>query len=98
MSTCVRRSSYLSRLFESLRLQRDLKPGQLAALLGAIDGILGVELFLEWTDLRVLFRSELELELQPISVTTSPNDESSGEGVETELGNLVNGSFAIKVN
>lgn len=35
MSTCVRRSSQLSRLFESLRLQRDLKPGQLAALLGA---------------------------------------------------------------
>ncbi len=35
MSTGVRRSSHLSRLFESLRLQSGLKPGQLAALLGA---------------------------------------------------------------
>jgi|GEM_PF-6241085 hypothetical protein len=66
--------------------------------LGAIDRILGVDLSLEWTDLRVLFRGELELELQSIGVTTSPNDESSGEGVETVLGNLVDGSFAIKVN
>lgn len=33
MSTGVRRSSHLSRLVESLRLRRDLKPGQLAALL-----------------------------------------------------------------
>jgi hypothetical protein len=66
--------------------------------LRAIDWILGMNLSLEWTDLRVLFRGELELELQPISVTTSPNDESSGEWVETVLGNLVDGSFAIKVN
>jgi hypothetical protein len=35
MSSGVRRSSHLSRLLESLRLQRGLKPGQLAVRLCA---------------------------------------------------------------
>ena len=66
--------------------------------LRAIDWILGMNLSLEWTDLRVLFGGELELELQPIGVTSSANDEGAGEGVEIVFSNLVNGSFAIKVN
>ena len=65
--------------------------------LRAIDWILGVDLSLEWTDLRILFRGELELELQPVSVTTTANDEGAGEGVEIVLGNLVDGSFTINV-
>jgi hypothetical protein len=35
MSSCVHRSSHLSRHLAALRQQRDLKPGQLAARLGA---------------------------------------------------------------
>ena len=35
MSSTVRRSSHLSRYLAALRMQRGLKPGQLAACLGA---------------------------------------------------------------
>ena len=66
--------------------------------LGAIYCGLGVDLELEAADLSGLFRGELELELQPVGVTATANDEGARKGIQPEVADAIDSSHAIKVD
>ena len=66
--------------------------------LGPIACGLGVDLELEAADLSGLLRGELELELQPVGVTTTANDEGARNRIQTEVADAVDSSHAIKVD
>ena len=57
--------------------------------LGAIGCGLGVDLELEAADLSGLLRGELELELQPVGVTATANDEGACEGIQAEVADAI---------
>ena len=57
--------------------------------LGAIGCGLGVDLELEAADLSGLLRGELELELQPIGVTATANDEGARKGIQAVFADAI---------
>ena len=65
---------------------------------GAIGCGLGVDLELEAADLSGLLRGELELELQPVGVTATANDEGASKGIQAEVADAIDSSHAIKVD
>ena len=66
--------------------------------LGAIGCGLGVDLELEAADLSGLLRGELELELQPVGVTATANDEGALKRIQPEVADAIDSSHAIKVD
>ena len=63
--------------------------------LGAIGCGLGVDLELEAADLSGLLRGELELELQPVGVTATANDEGARKRVQAEVADAIDSGCAI---
>ena len=57
--------------------------------LGAIGCGLGVDLELEAADLSGLLRCELELELQPVGVTATANDEGARKGIQAVFADAI---------
>ena len=66
--------------------------------LGAIGCGLGVDLELEAADLSGLLRCELELDLQPVGVTATANDEGARKWIQAEVADAIDSSHAIKVD
>ena len=66
--------------------------------LGAIACGLGVDLELEAADLSGLLRGELELELQPVGVTATANDEGARKRIQPEVADAIDSSHAIEVD
>ena len=56
-----------------------------------------MDLELEAADLSGLLRCELELELQPVGVTATANDEGARKRIQTEVADAVDSSHAIKM-
>ena len=65
---------------------------------GAIGCGLGVDLELEAADLSGLLRCELELELQPIGVTATANDEGARKRIQAEVADTIDSGSAINVD
>ncbi len=57
--------------------------------LGAIGCGLGVDFELEAADLSGLLRGELELELQPVGVTATANDEGARKRIQAEVADAI---------
>ena len=64
--------------------------------LGAIGCGLGVDLELEAADLSGLLRCELELDLQPVGVTATANDEGARKWIQAEIADTLDSGSAIK--